>query len=208
MVIKNIDDFQADCLLLSEKNYPTIHNQGMTEHHLALTFTRRMCDSLKSQGYNPKYNSVSTIKSPNQPHHYKISSEEGSIWVFSNHMLNGGTVCRNTLLNEIEKWRVEYDYAISENDLLVLISDHLFTRSQQSRELLYWWMGALPENISDYKQQGITLHPSDATFVQSLESTFSIIPQVLRYEHPLQRLSDKKPSRKYIQFFAILQWQK
>ncbi|MEF1306026.1 hypothetical protein QTO17_29590, partial [Vibrio owensii] len=157
LVIQSVNDFQDDCLKLCEKHYPAVHNQGMSEHHLGLAFARRMEHTFRHFGHSSTIKPIEVLDAPDLPHHYRISSEIGTVWVLSHHLVSAGNSCRENLLSSITEWQSEYGYALQPNDLLFLVSDHWISRSKTSRELLHWWMGELPEPINEYTEQGITL---------------------------------------------------
>ncbi|CAM2794598.1 hypothetical protein QTO01_12535 [Vibrio mytili] len=206
LVIQSVNDFQEDCLKLCEKNYPAVHNQGMSEHHLGLAFSRRMQHTFQHFGHLCTIKPLEVLNAPDLPHHYRISSEIGTVWVLSHHMVSAGKSCRDNLLNSITEWQTEYGYALQPNDLLFLVCDHWISRSKTSRELLHWWMGELPEPIDEYTEQGITLYKSESLLTQSLNSRFGISPCYLKYGHPLRRSGKKVPVRKYLQLYSVLQW--
>lgn len=206
LVIRSINEFQVDCLKLCERHYPTVHNQGMSEHHLSLAYTRRMQNTLNNFGHESVVQALEMIGSPDPAHHYRISSPEGTVWVLTHHMISAGKTCRENLLADITEWQAEYGYAIQPNDLLLLISDHWISRSKKSRELLHWWMGELPDQIDEYSEQGITLYESDSQLTQCLDHRFNISPCYIKFGHPLQRSQNKQLVRKYIQLYAVLQW--
>ncbi|MDW3060296.1 hypothetical protein, partial [Vibrio sp. 1978] len=176
LVIQSVNDFQDDCLKLCEKHYPAVHNQGMSEHHLGLAFSRRMEHTFRHFGYNSIVKPIEVLDAPDLPHHYRISSEIGTVWVLSHHMVSAGKSCRENLLSSITEWQSEYGYALQPNDLLFLVCDHWISRSKTSRELLHWWMGELPDQINEYTEQGITLYTSESQLTQSLDTRFDISP--------------------------------
>ncbi|WED24430.1 hypothetical protein L3Q72_16255 [Vibrio sp. JC009] len=208
LVIQGIHDLQKDCLKLCENHYPTVHNRGMSEHHLGRAFARRMSSTLDKFGYNNQFEPIETLRAPDHPHHYQIASELGTVWVITHHLASASLSCREKLHADISEWQAEYGFAIQPNDLLVLLSDHWITRSKQSRELLCWWMGELPDEIDEYSEQGITLYQSKSQLVHELDTHFQIRPCYLRFGHPLVRSVDQQLVRKYIQLYAILEWQK
>ncbi|KGK19319.1 hypothetical protein [Vibrio navarrensis] len=206
LVIKSVNNFQDDCLKLCEKHYPAVHNHGMNEHHLALAFARRMQNTFRLFNHESVIEALETVEQPDLPHQYRISSDIGTVWVLSHHMISAGKTCRDNLLASITEWQSEYGYAIQPNDLLFLVGDHWISRSKTSRELLYWWMGALPDQVTEYSEQGISLYTCESQFTQSLEGRFNISPCYLKFGHPLRRAKNQQMIRKYIQFYAVLQW--
>ncbi|MDF2154818.1 hypothetical protein [Vibrio sp. CAU 1672] len=206
LVIQSVNDFQNDCLKLCENHYPAVHNQGMSEHHLGLAFSRRMEHTFSHFGYSSVVKPLEVLNAPDLPHHYRISSEMGTVWVLTHHMVSAGSVCRKHLLSSITEWQSEYGYALQPNDLLLLISDHWISRSKTSRELLHWWMGELPDQINEYHEQGITLYTSDSQLSHSLETQFGITPCYIKFGHPLRRSNKQQLVRKYLQLYAVLQW--
>ncbi|EGQ7692264.1 hypothetical protein QQ213_000231 [Vibrio vulnificus] len=206
LVIKSVNNFQDDCLKLCEKHYPAVHNQGMNEHHLGLAFARRMQNTFKQFAHESVIEPLEKVDVGELPHQYRVTSEIGTVWVLSHHMVSAGKTCRDNLLADVTEWQSEYGFAIQPNDLLFLIGDHWISRSKTSRELLYWWMGELPDQINEYSEQGISLYTSDSQLTQSLESRFNISPCYLKFGHPLRRSGNKQMVRKYVQFYAVLQW--
>ncbi len=208
LVIQSIHDFQKDCLKLCENHYPTVHNRGMSEHHLGRAFARRMTSTLDRFHQPSQFEPIDTVLAPDHPHHYRIASGLGTVWVITHHLASASSSCKNKLLSDISEWQAEYGFAIQPNDLLVLLSDHWISRSKHSRELLDWWMGELPDDINEYSQQGITLYQSKSKLINDLDRHFQIRPCYLRFGHPLIRSCDQQLVRKYIQLYAILEWQK
>ncbi|GEM76139.1 hypothetical protein [Vibrio sagamiensis] len=206
LVIKSVNYFQDDCRVLCQKHYPTVHNKGMDEHHLGLAFARRMQHTFSQFGHQSSIHPVDISSQQDLPHHYRISSDIGTVWVLSHHMVSAGKVCRENLLASIAKWQCEYVYSLQPNDLLFLVTDHWFNRSKTSRELIHWWMGELPKPLKDYVEQGINLYAGDSTLINSLEQRFSISPCYLNFAHPLRRNHDQRQVRKYIQLYTVLQW--
>ena len=208
LVIQSIQDFQKDCLKLCENHYPTVHNRGISEHHLGRAFARRMAHTLDTFNYSSQFEPIETVAEPDHPHHYRITSSAGSIWVMTHHLASASYTCREKQLTDISEWQAEYGYCIQPNDLLVLLSDHWISRSKQSRELLHWWMGELPDNIDEYSKQGITLYQSKSQLTQEMDRRFQIRPCYLKFGHPLIRSTDQQLVRKYLQLYSILEWQK
>ena len=178
----------------------------MSEHHLGIAFARRMEHTLSHFGHNSVIKSLEVLDTPEQPHHYRISSEIGTVWVLTHHLVSAGTACRENLLSSITEWQSEYGYALQPNDLLLLVSDHWISRSKTSRELLHWWMGELPDSINEYTEQGITLYTSESQLTHSLDSRFGISPCYIKFGHPLRRSNKEQLVRKYLQLYAVLQW--
>lgn len=206
IVIQSVNEFQADCLKICEKNYPTIHNQGMKEHHLGMTFTRRLARTLTEFEHDCQYHPIEITPTNELPPHFRISSDIGTVWVITHHMISAGETCRRKLFKAVNSWKEEYGYAIQPCDLLILVNDHWISRATKSRELIHWWMGELPDDIEQYSAQGITLFESESQFAQTIESQFGISPCYSKYGHPLKNSKQQQLVRKYIQLFAVLQW--
>ncbi|MCW8336663.1 hypothetical protein [Vibrio paucivorans] len=206
VLIQSVNEFQADCMKLCEKHYPTIHNQGMSEHHLGLAFARRLARTLNEFGHTCDYSSLESTKQTDFPHHYRVSSDVGTVWVLTSHMISAGKTCRHKLMKDIGQWKSEYGYAIQPNDLLLLLTDHWISRSKQSRELLHWWTGQLPDEIDEYSAQGINLYESESQLSQLLEEQYSLSPYFIKFSHPLKRSTNQQLVRKYIQLYAVIQW--
>ncbi|EAP92763.1 hypothetical protein V12B01_13890 [Vibrio splendidus 12B01] len=127
--------------------------------------------------------------------------------MISHHMVSAGKTCRRKLMLDIHNWQSEYGFAIQPNDVLIIVSDHWITRSKNSGELLHWWMGELPDEITEYSQQGITLRESESQFAADLNINFKISPCFIKFGHPLKRSGNHQLVRKYLQLYAVLQWQ-
>ncbi|MEZ8044613.1 hypothetical protein AB6C46_15690 [Vibrio sp. 10N.237.312.C02] len=207
LVIKSVNQFQDDCLKLCERHYPTVHNQGISEHHIGKAFARRMEHTFVSFNHTSNVSPLEMLSSGETPRHFRISSEIGTVWMISHHMVSAGKTCRKKLMLDIHNWQQEYGFAIQPNDLLIIVSDHWISRSKNSGELLHWWMGELPDQISDYSLQGITLRESDTQFADDLNSNFKISPCFIRFAHPLKRSGNQQLVRKYLQLYAVIQWQ-
>ncbi|WP_162048151.1 hypothetical protein [Vibrio taketomensis] len=205
VLIQSVNEFQADCMALCEKHYPTIHNRGMSEHHLSMAFARRLARTLTEFGHDCTYAPIETDLNKEQPHHFRVSSDAGTVWILSSHLLSAGSQCRNRLFKTIEQWRSEYDYAIQPNDLLLLVSDHWISRSKQSRELIHWWSGYLPDDVESYSSQGVKLFTSESQLSKSLDEYFSIAPYYTKITHPIKRASDQQLVRKYVQLYSVVQ---
>ncbi|MDN3685810.1 hypothetical protein [Vibrio sinaloensis] len=205
VLIQSVNEFQVDCMKLCEKHYPTIHNRGMSEHHLGLAFARRLSRTLNEFGHSYDYQAIDTTSSNDQPYHYRVSSEIGTVWILTSHLVSAGTSCRNKQFKTIAQWQQEYGYAVQPNDLLLLLTDHWITRSKQSRELLHWWTGQLPDEIDEYRTQGISLFESESQLSRSLEQHFNLSPYYVKFTHPLKRSTDKQLVRKYIQLYSVVQ---
>lgn|GEM_PF-739531 len=208
LVIQGLKEFQNDCLLLCENNYPTVHNRGMSNHHLGLAFARRMSSQFTQFDYKNYFESIENGSSESQPSHFRVSSELGTVWVHSHHLMNASKSCRKNILDDINLWQAEYGYAIQPNDLLVVIGDHWFNRNKSSKELFSWWNGDLPDDNEIYASQGVNHKLSDNTLSADLASIFNISPCYIRYSHPLIKPVEKQPVRKYIQLYSIIEWQK
>ena len=207
LVIKSVNQFQDDCLKLCERHYPTVHNQGISEHHIGKAFARRMEHTFVSFNHASSISPLEMLSSGENPRHFRISSEIGTVWMISHHMVSAGKTCRKKLMLDIHKWQQEYGFAIQPNDVLIIVSDHWITRSKNSGELLHWWMGELPDEITEYSQQGITLRESDSQFAADLNTNFNISPCFIKFGHPLKRSGNQQLVRKYLQLYAVLQWQ-
>lgn len=206
IVVQSVNEFQSDCLKICEKHYPTVHNQGIKAHHLGMAFARRLARVLGEFGHDCHYHSLDILPSHDLPNNFRISSDIGTVWVITHHMIGGGETCRNKLFKAIHAWKAEYGYAIQPCDLLILVNDHWMTRTAKSRELLHWWMSDFPDDIDEYIAQGVTINESQSQFALELENQFSISPCYTRYGHPLINSKQQRPIRKYLQLFAVLQW--
>ncbi|MDA0148307.1 hypothetical protein [Vibrio sp. LaRot3] len=204
-LIQSVNEFQADCMALCENHYPTIHNKGMSEHHLGLAFARRLARTLTEFGHHCDYAAIESYPSGEQPSHYRVSSDIGTVWILTSHLVSAGSSCRRKLFRTVQQWQHEYEFAIQPNDLLLLLTDHWITRSKQSRELIHWWTGQIPDNIEEYGAQGVSLYESDSQLSQSLDEYFSISPYYVKFTHPLKRSTDQQLVRKYVQLYSVIQ---
>ncbi len=207
IVTQSVNEFQTDCLKLCEKHYPTIHNKGMSEHHLGLAYARRLSRTLSDFGHVCDFKPIESIDNNETPHHFRVTSEIGTVWVLTHHLVSAGKTCREKLMRDITQWKLEYAFAIQPNDLLLLLTDHWISKSQKSRELLYWWTGQLPDEIEEYNAQGISLYESDSQLSHTLESLYQITPCYIKYGHPLKHSKNQQLVRKYIQLYAVMQWE-
>ncbi|MEH0664840.1 hypothetical protein H4F18_05080 [Vibrio scophthalmi] len=205
VLIQSVNEFQADCMALCEKHYPTIHNKGMSEHHLGLAFARRLSRTLTEFGHACDYTAQECLTHKEMPHHYRVSSELGTVWIMTSHLVSAGSTHRKKLFKSIALWHAEYSYAIQPNDLVLLLSDHWITRSKQSRELLHWWTGQLPDQLDDYRIQGVSLYESDSQLAATLEEQFGMSPYYVKFTHPLRRSTDQQLVRKYLHLYSVIQ---
>jgi hypothetical protein len=130
IVIQSVNAFQADCMTICEKHYPTIHSQGMTEHHLGLAFTRRLARTLIECHHPCDYHPIElSPHNQNLPAHFCISSEIGTIWIITHHMISAGKACRDKLYKSIYAWKEKYKNVIKPCDLLILINDHWMSKT-------------------------------------------------------------------------------
>ncbi|MFA0413369.1 hypothetical protein AB4520_06120 [Vibrio renipiscarius] len=205
VLIQSVNEFQTDCMTLCEQHYPTIHNRGMSEHHLGLAFSRRLVRTLTEFGHHSQHSSIELTSSQDHPSHFRVSSDAGTVWILTSHLISAGNSCRRKLFKTIQQWQNEYDYAIQPNDLLLLLTDHWITRSQQSRELIHWWTGHIPDDIDDYRSQGVSLYPSESQLALTLDDYFNIRPYYVKLTHPLKRTADQQFVRKYVQLYSVVQ---
>ncbi|MGF1740186.1 hypothetical protein L4C34_03710 [Vibrio profundum] len=205
VLIQSINDFQADCMALCEKHYPTIHNQGINGNHLGVAFSRRLFQTLEVFGHRSEFAPLELALSKEPPHSFRVTSEAGNVWIITSHMMSAGKVCREKLLRQVSVWQQEYGFSIQPNDLLLLLTDHWISRSKQSRELLHWWTGQLPEEIDEYSAQGISLYKSDSLMSQVLHDHSSLLPYFVKYTHPIKHSKNQQLVRKYIQLYAVVQ---
>ncbi|MGB2146113.1 MAG: hypothetical protein ACPHZ7_04015, partial [Vibrio toranzoniae] len=175
--------------------------------HIGKAFARRMEHTFVSFNHASHTSPLEMFSSSDAPRHFRISSEIGTVWTISHHMVSAGKTCRRKLMLDIHNWQSEYGFAIQPNDLLIIVSDHWISRGKSSGELLHWWMGELPDEITEYSQQGITLRESDSQFATDLNNNFSISPCFIKFGHPLKRSGNQQLVRKYMQLYAVLQWQ-
>ncbi|USD66756.1 hypothetical protein [Vibrio sp. SCSIO 43136] len=207
IVVQGLVDFKSDCHQLCQNFYPTVHNRGMSDHHLGLAFARRMSSKFTEYGHESYFESLDWHPTPAQPFHFRVSSDIGTVWVHSHHLISANRGCRKNILDHVRQWQQEYGFAIQPNDLLVIIGDHWFSRNKSSRELFSWWNGHLPDALEIYKQQGVILQPSESSLHADLDNMFNIRPCYVRYSHPIPKPNDDGLVKKYIQLYSIVEWQ-
>ncbi|SON53371.1 hypothetical protein [Vibrio tapetis] len=207
LVIQGLNAFQTDCLLLCQSHYPTVHNKGMSNHHLGLAFARRMSSQFTHFDHRNYFEAIDSGHGETQPSHFRVSSELGTVWVHSHHLINASKSCRKNILEDINLWQAEYGYSIQPNDLLVVISDHWFSRNKASRELFSWWNESIPDDNHLYIQQGINHSECAASLRTDLERHFDLTPCYIKYSHPLLKPQSKNSVKKYIQLYSIIEWQ-
>ena len=205
VLVQSVNDFQADCMALCEKHYPTIHNQGISGNHLGVAFSRRLSRTLEGSGHAFNYSALESMADKEPDTNFRVSSEVGTVWIITSHMTSAGKNCRDKLLDQVGVWKQEFGYAIQPNDLLLLLSDHWISRSKQSRELLHWWTGQLPDEIDEYSAQGISLFTSDSLLSQTLDDHYKLSPYYIKYSHPIKHSKNQQLVRKYIQLYAVVQ---
>ena len=205
VLIQSVNEFQADCMKLCQKNYPTIHNKGMSQHHLSLAFSRRLSRTLIEFGHNCEYVALDSDIDSAPTHCYRVTSDVGTVWVLTSHLVTGGKNCRQKFLQAVNHWQEEYSFAIQPNDLLLLVGDHWFSRNRQSREILYWWTGQLPDDVEKYQIQGVKLSESETLLSHLLEKYFSLSPYFVKCTHPLKRSTDNQTVLKYVQLYCVAQ---
>jgi hypothetical protein len=206
IIIKNIADFQNDCLKLCEHHYPTVHNKGMNEHHLARAFVKRFQKLSQSLNLPFVIEPLASNNDNDLPSSYRLTTDQGSIWLIARHLVNASESSRHRVVRSLCSWNDEYSFALQPNDLLVVLSDHWFTKSQSSRELFHWWLGELPDDIEQYSKSGINLAKSNTLFHQTVDQLFSVSPCFTGYGHPLKHAQSQQPVKKYVQLYAIYEW--
>lgn len=205
VLIQSVNEFQTDCIKLCQEHFPTIHDKGMSQHHLSLAFSQRLSHTLTEFGHDCEYVALDFNTNLHPIHYYRVTSDVGTIWVLTSHLATGGNMCRKRFIHAINHWQEEYSFAIQPNDLLLLIGDHWFSRNKLSRELLHWWTGQLPDDVEQYKVQGVKLSEGSTLLSNLLEDCFSLSPYFVKCTHPLQRSLDKMAVRKYVQLYCIAQ---
>ncbi|MGF1748340.1 hypothetical protein [Vibrio cionasavignyae] len=205
VVVHSLNQFEEDCLKLCAHHYPAVHNKGMTEHHLALAFVKRLVANQTGVNQHCEYASIELNKRSEAPQHYRVSSSQGTVWVITHHFVNASPSSRERLLEKIQEWQSEYRFAIQPHDLLVLIADHWMNRNIFSREIIHWWTHQLPEDSDLYAQQGVKLAESPSYLRQRLMARNQLTPRYIYYSHPIKRARHGDSLKKYVQLYAIVQ---
>ncbi|CAH0529541.1 hypothetical protein [Vibrio hippocampi] len=219
LVICSIKNFATDCQQLCVKHYPAIHNQGMTAHHLGLAFAKRLSADLLQAGYpsehhsnkhgsnehgSNKHRAIESTQRVEQANLYRVTSSLGTVWVITHHFINGNLNSRQQLIAHIQDWQSEYNDSIQPKDILLVVGDHWINRHSHSREMIHWWSGALPEELDNYRQQGVKLVASEQTFSKQLLNGCGLSPYYCHYIHPLHSTVTQKVVLRYAQFFSLI----
>jgi hypothetical protein len=205
IVNQSINEFQWDCLTFNEQHYPTVHNQGMSDHHLASAFTRRLLRTFITRGYNEAYSmAVHVDRTKMGTSHYQVSCGLGTVWLLSHNMGNAGTASREKLINHVVSWHQSSSTSVKTNDVLLIVADHWLNRSLHSRQLLPWWLGQLPEPLDQYLAQGIKLSACATSLNDSIQQRLGITPHLLKCTHPLVNTQTVQTIRKYAQLYCVI----
>ncbi|MGF1759533.1 hypothetical protein L4D76_16620 [Photobacterium sagamiensis] len=191
----SIQQFQDDCLQLCEQHYPTVHNRGMRENHLGKALCRRILATFQQAGLNVELQQSDDDNDLPQPI-FSISSDDFTIWIIAHHLLSANLARREALVETIDT--VMKKYEPNKSNHLLLVADHWFDRSKASKEIPAWWLGQVPENLDDYRLDGIRLLDTPRTLPKSISERYSFTEGQLQLHHPLKRSGDKRVVHKYI----------
>jgi hypothetical protein len=203
-IIQSFERFQIDCQTLCRQHYPAVHNGGLTEHHLATAFARRLKTDIEKHAASVAIVPLDHIDSEPLPNAYRIVSPYGCIWVLAHHFVNGNQTSRGKLISLVQQWQVECRTALDKNDLLVVLADHWLSRCHQSRSLISWWCDELPEAPSQYLKEGVKLIGSNTSMRQELFQRYQLSPNYVAYAHPLTKLCSDEHVMKYVQLYAVI----
>ncbi|GEA52243.1 hypothetical protein VIN01S_30470 [Vibrio inusitatus NBRC 102082] len=206
IVIQALKAVQNDCLSLSKQHYPTVHNRGISNNHLTSLVERRLEiiatqfeTSISSQPIELEANDIEKTV------HRRITLSYGTVWLFPYSIKTANRVFKEQLSNTLSLWREEYAYAIQPNDCVVLVCDHWLNRINTSQQLLDWWHNQLPDNFSEYVQQGILLVPSSAPKLDEIMQPLNLLPCYKAHAHPLKKEENASSVKRYVQLYAIFE---
>jgi hypothetical protein len=203
-VNQSINAFQSDCLRFNQQDYPTVHNQGMSDHHLASAFLRRLRRTLDEQGYEFWSKPFQLLRNKTVTNYHIVSSSQGTVWLLSHDIGNAGEASKNKLIDNIVAWHEAVSGTKKTNDMLLIITDHWFNRSLHSRQLLPWWLGRFPDDIANYASQGIKLSTCASSLNASIIQQLDVTPNLISCTHPFINEKTKQTSRKYALLFCLI----
>ncbi|MPW37870.1 hypothetical protein [Vibrio sp. B1Z05] len=207
IVIQALKAVQNDCLSLSKQHYPTVHNRGISNHHLTSLVERRLQKTAQIFGSSIVIEPIDTSKNSHAHNtvYRRITMQYGSVWLFPYSIKTANKVFKSHLFTTLATWRSEFSYAIQPNDCVVLVCDHWLNRINTSQQLIDWWHNRLPDDLSDYTQRGIHLAPSQAPKLDHMMQELRLQPCYKTHTHPLKRQEDGSFVKRYVHLYAIFE---
>jgi hypothetical protein len=201
IVNQSINAFQSDCLRFNRQDYPTVHNQGMSDHHLASAFLRRLRRTLDEQGYEFWSKPFQLLRNQTVTNYHIVSSSQGTVWLLSHDIGNAGEASKNKLIDNIVAW---HEAVSGTNNMLLIMTDHWLNRSLHSRQLLPWWLGRFPDGIEHYVTQGIKLSTCESSLNANLSQRLDVTPNIITCTHPFINEKTHQISRKYVLLYCLI----
>ncbi|MGF1725264.1 hypothetical protein [Photobacterium nomapromontoriensis] len=166
----------------------------MCENHLGKALCRRIVTTLEKTGIHAQLTQHQNSALLPQPV-FHIQTNEFTVWVIAHRLLSANLACRQNLVNTI--MNTQSMMPDNQPQHLVIVADHWFDRSKASKEIPAWWLGALPDNVLDYQQDGIRLLSPEMSLAEQL-SKLPLTQCQFQIHHPLKRESGSKIVHKYL----------
>ncbi|WP_261817497.1 hypothetical protein [Vibrio gallicus] len=205
IVIQTLMQVQNDCSSLTQHAYPTVHNRGMDNRHLASLVERSLTSvasryqtSVTTETFEV-YPSADNASTPFR----RFTTDLGSVWLIPDSLKSANRFHRHNLIKTVSLWKAEFNFAIQPNDCLVLVCDHWLSRISSSQQLLDWWLNRFPDDFSEYAQQGILLSPSETQKLDKLLAPLQLSPCYKSHAHPIKKDGGNTPIKRYVHLYAI-----
>lgn len=208
MVIEALKQVQDDCSSLTKSAYPTVHNRGMDNKHLASLVERRLTGVANSYDTHVLSEAFDVRADPNSKElpFRRFTTHYGNLWLLPDSLKTANKTHRQNLIKLVSLWREEYGFVIQPNDCLVLVCDHWFSRISSSQQLLDWWLNRFPDDFASYIEQGILLAPSETPKLDELLAPLSLSPCYKFHAHPIKKdgvEGDSVIVKRYVHLYAI-----
>ncbi|MGR5263409.1 hypothetical protein ACPV38_05325 [Photobacterium damselae] len=195
----SIEQFMQDCLQLCEQQYPTIHNRGMREQHIAKALLRRIQSGLQQRGIEAEISQPLELKSL-----FKITTTDSELWLVAHHFLSANLATRKALIETIDL--VVQQPKERGSSYLLLMADHWFDRTKASKELPAWWLDEQPEDWQDYLHSGVRLLPADETLSHQLsQNHYPLLVMDRQLHHPLIHIKHQTRVKRYVVMSGLYQ---
>ncbi|MBL4829958.1 MAG: hypothetical protein JKY55_08765 [Aliivibrio sp.] len=176
----------------------------MLETHLGTAITRRLCSTLAASSI--QHSLAPFIEASQCQDHpiYRIVLANSSIWVITRRMVSANYSCRNSVIKQLKNLVSEFSVCFSSNDLILVVADHWYDRSKASKELYDWWVGDIPDNVEEYRKDGINLIKASTHLIDELKQLNLFGINQVSVTHPLSRLNDNQKVKKYSLYYCLL----
>lgn len=199
----SIQQFKADCLQLCEQHYPTVHNRGMRGDHLGKALCRRIVSTLSQADIEVRVQVLAQANQSDQPI-FRLEAPQFTLWVVAHRLVSANLARRESLVAAVDSVKhASPSHARQHPHYLLLVADHWFDRSKASKELPAWWLGHLPENISDYQADGIRLLGCDQSLPSRLAQQLNLTGGERQIHHPLKRHNGGQTVHRYLLLTAL-----